>query len=166
MQLRATSLFGLGWQDNCDTLIIAAFLCYFFLSMNETKNRRSLVWNHFVPHSSQVSIYHIKVLWIIIVFLGTECQQHATFCRGTLYNTKTYLSFLIKNSAREVLIFFRSWFGSLCETLYILGSMYCGDELPITRDLALCTGAEKHAWSMLAEIPAAAVSNDMGMTMP
>ena len=32
------------------------------------QTRRSLVWNRFIPHLSQVSIYHIKVSWILIIF--------------------------------------------------------------------------------------------------
>ena len=52
----------------CFNLKIHLYLC---LLVNETKNpqhldcgrpiRRSLVWNRFIPHSLQVSIYHIKV---------------------------------------------------------------------------------------------------------
>ena len=38
-------------------LKIHLYLC---LLVNETKNQ-SRVWNRFIPHESQVSIYHIKV---------------------------------------------------------------------------------------------------------
>ena len=40
----------LWWIDTCDSWGIKQF-----------QTRRSLVWNRFIPHSSQVSIYHIKV---------------------------------------------------------------------------------------------------------
>ena len=68
-------------DDGETTYETSMFLCcnikihfYLCLLVNETKNpqhldcgrsipatRRNLVWNRFIPHSLQVSIYHIKV---------------------------------------------------------------------------------------------------------
>ena len=37
--------------------------------------RRSLVWNRFIPHSSQVSIYRIKEWWIPIILHSLRHRQ-------------------------------------------------------------------------------------------
>ena len=37
------------------------------MGIKRFQTRRSLVWNRFIPYSSQVSIYHIEVLWILII---------------------------------------------------------------------------------------------------
>ena len=45
-------------------IVVDRYICDSW-GIKRFQTRRSLVWNCFIPHSSQVSIYHIKVWWII-----------------------------------------------------------------------------------------------------
>ena len=51
------------WQLLLDKDIAIRIVLFITILQNKQKVpwRRSLVWNRFIPHESQVSIYHIKV---------------------------------------------------------------------------------------------------------
>ena len=51
---------------------------------HQFQTRWSLVWNRFIPHSLQVSIYHISVLWIVIVSY-TRVSQTSAGCLRSIY---------------------------------------------------------------------------------
>ena len=59
-----------------------------------------VVWNRFIPHSSQVSIYHIKVYWILIIFnMGIP-----TLIRRHLYIETTPGELLCHESSNDLML--------------------------------------------------------------
>ena len=119
MQLSATSLCGWWWWDNLRNtevpvyVLTLKYICVYWWTRDKEsttpwlwlidtcdswgikrfQTRRSLVWNRFIPHSSQVSIYHTKVLWITII--SHESQV-------SIYHNQGVVDFLSRWSTKSI----------------------------------------------------------------
>ena len=62
LTLKYTFICDYWWtRQRIHNTLIAVDRYLWLMGIKRFQTRRSLVWNRFIPHSSQVSIYHIKV---------------------------------------------------------------------------------------------------------
>ena len=66
-----------GWVNNCEAGDLRRNLAHYdvIVMIKRFQTRWSLIWNRFIPISSQVSTYHIKVKWILIISIANVLEK-------------------------------------------------------------------------------------------